>query len=257
MAGKGTKAAGPEGQAPGPVWRSLPGSSACVPQARGRIHPLSPQAGPGRDFWGPSSSFPKGKGLQEQLGSRTAPAGGRASSSVLGGKQSPGEGKEVRSLRSPQLPSLPSSSCLSPACLAPCLTSLPLRVSLTVPLHLCLSFYPLALPLPLFLCLSVSRASLSLTSSCLSPSLNGCVCAYVAVCLLACFSCGCLSGSLLPPVSASLAVCFPLMPPVQHTHCLSIPAGTGCGWTAARRCLVAWTSVLSRLSTAKMAEITS
>ena len=99
-----------------PVWRSLPGSSACVPQARGRIHPLSPQAGPGRDFWGPSSSFPKGKGLQEQLGSRTAPAGGRASSSVLGGKQSPGEGKEVRSLRSPQLPSLPSSSCLSPAC---------------------------------------------------------------------------------------------------------------------------------------------
>lgn len=121
----------------------------------------------------------------------------------------------------------------------------------------------LSLPLPLFLSVSVSlpfclsRASLSLMSSCLSPSLNGCVYVYVTVCLLACFFCGCLSGSLLPPVSASLAVCFPPLPPVLHTHCLSVPAGTGCGWTAARRCLVAWTSVLSRLSTAKMAEITS
>ena len=230
MAGKGTKAAGPEGQALGPGWRSLPGSSACVPQARERIHPLSPQAGPGRDFWGSSSSFPKGKGLQGQLGSRTAPTGGRTSSPVLGGQQSPGEGKEVRSLRSPTSPPsllplillvacLPGSlSNLSPSvCLSHCPSVSAFLFSHSVSPTASVSLY---LRFSAFLSLSLH---LCLMSSCLSPSPSGCVCVYVTVCLLACFSCGCLSVSLLPPsLHLSPSVSCPCLLSLILTVCPSL-----------------------------------
>lgn len=57
---------------PGPDGSSLPGSLACAPQAGGESTHCPCRLGlggrPGRDFWGPSSSFLKGKGLRRQLG---------------------------------------------------------------------------------------------------------------------------------------------------------------------------------------------
>lgn len=263
MAGKGTKAAGPEGQAPR-ARLERPARLLCLrASGQGENTPFVPAGWAWEGLLGPFKKFSQGKKTSGAAGVQDRSSWGQDKLPGTGGQQSPGEGKEIRSLRSPPTPHSSPSSCLSPACLAPSLTSLPLCVSHCPSISLPFFLPILSLPLPLFLSVSVSlpfclsRASLSLMSSCLSPSLNGCVYVYVTVCLLACFFCGCLSGSLLPPVSASLAVCFPPLPPVLHTHCLSVPAGTGCGWTAARRCLVAWTSVLSRLSTAKMAEITS
>lgn len=198
----------------------------------------SPVAGAGRAGGeGFLKPFPREKGRRGGWVSGMALGGGGASPPPLGHRRGAGAGPSQLLLL---LPHRPAASCLVPS-----------LVSLSVSVCL-LSHHP-SLSLPFFLpsCLSVSLSLPSVfLAACpffLTVSASEWACTTVLPTPVLCAS---------PWVSPSLSLLLPPSCP-GYTHCPSIPAGTGCGWTAAQKCLAAWTSARSRPSTARTAEITS
>lgn len=191
MAGKGTKAAGPEGQAPR-ARLERPARLLCLrASGQGENTPFVPAGWAWEGLLGPFKKFSQGKKTSGAAGVQDRSSWGQDKLPGTGGQQSPGEGKEIRSLRSPPTPHSSPSSCLSPACLAPSLTSLPLCVSHCPSISLPFFLPILSLPLPVSLCVCFS-AFLSL--SCISVSyvfLSLSISEWMCLCV-----CHCLSPSL-------------------------------------------------------------